>query len=214
MTSQEPLDIDCFEIAAGRCRRDSGSLQDSADRGRVDPVAQRQELAPDPLISPAGVVSGHLLDERCDSGIQGWASRLVRVGPVHGYESAMPGQDRGRGDQPMQPQRSWQSPDQRGEEEPISPVQLRFRIAPSQDRVLVPQDENLRFQARTASSKDGHPVQEPAERKVEQSHRHGPDHADIVTGRTSTQVKHHDRVKTPHRCRAIRTPVSQTPETM
>ena len=61
-----------------RRRRDLQGLQDTADRGSADPVAELAQLAPDPLVSPAAVLGGEPLDERAISALTG--GRLVRCG--------------------------------------------------------------------------------------------------------------------------------------
>ena len=51
-----------------RCRRDLQRLEDPADRGCADPVAELEQLALDPLVSPAVVLGGEPFDERGDLG--------------------------------------------------------------------------------------------------------------------------------------------------
>ena len=51
-----------------RCRGDLQRLEDPADRGRADPVAKLEQLALDPLVSPAAVLGGEPLDQRGDLG--------------------------------------------------------------------------------------------------------------------------------------------------
>jgi hypothetical protein len=46
-----------------RCRGNLQRLDDPADRGHADPVAEPEQLALDPLVSPAVVLSGEPLDE-------------------------------------------------------------------------------------------------------------------------------------------------------
>ena len=41
-------------------------LEDPADRGRTNPVAELEQLALDPLVSPAVVLGGELLDKGGD----------------------------------------------------------------------------------------------------------------------------------------------------
>jgi hypothetical protein len=47
-----------------RRRRDLQSLEDATDRGRADPVAELEQLALNPLISPAAVLGGELPGRR------------------------------------------------------------------------------------------------------------------------------------------------------
>src|ERR1022692_4165742 len=55
-------------------------LEDPADGGRSDPVAELEQLALDPLVSPAVVLVGEPLDQRGDLGADRRPSRPVRVG--------------------------------------------------------------------------------------------------------------------------------------
>ncbi len=68
--------------AACRCRRDPGFLEDPADRGRGDPVAELAQLALDPLVAPRGVVPSELFGERGGICGQRRASGAARVGPL------------------------------------------------------------------------------------------------------------------------------------
>src|SRR6202035_1054820 len=51
-----------------RCRRNLQGLEDPADSGRADPEAELEQLALDPLVSPAVVLSGEPRDQRGDLG--------------------------------------------------------------------------------------------------------------------------------------------------
>src|SRR5260370_25609913 len=51
-----------------RCRADLERLQQTADSGRADPVAELQQLALDLLVTPAGILGGKALDQRGDLG--------------------------------------------------------------------------------------------------------------------------------------------------
>ena len=72
-----------------RCRRDLQRLQDPAYGGCADSVAEFQQLALDPLVSPAVVLGGEPLDQRGDLGADLRSSCPVRVGPLAG-DQAMP----------------------------------------------------------------------------------------------------------------------------
>src|SRR5689334_21312096 len=62
----------------------SSSLEDPADGGCADPVAELEQLALDPLVSPAVVLGGEPLDQRGDLGADRRPSHPVRVGPLAG----------------------------------------------------------------------------------------------------------------------------------
>ena len=63
-----------------RCREDLQCLEDPADRGRADPVAELEQLTLDPLVSAAVVLGGEPLDQSGDLDADRRASRSVRFG--------------------------------------------------------------------------------------------------------------------------------------
>ena len=71
-------------------------------------MAELEQLALDPLVSPAVVLGGEPPDQRGDLGADRRPSCLVRVGPLPGDQAAVPAQDGAGGDQPVYPQLSWQ----------------------------------------------------------------------------------------------------------
>jgi hypothetical protein len=116
-------------------------LEDSADGGCSDAVAELEKLALDALVAPGLVLAGHPLDQRGDRVVERWAPGAVRVGPLLGHQAALPAQDRGRGDQAVTAQhRGWAS-DQRGEHGPVGPVQARARVGSAEHGDFVAQDE-------------------------------------------------------------------------
>jgi hypothetical protein len=86
-------------------------------------VAELEQLALDPLVSPAVVLGGEPPDERGDLCADWRSSRAARIGPLPGDQATMPLKDGTRGDQPMYPQLHWQVPDQRGHDGSVGPVQ-------------------------------------------------------------------------------------------
>ena len=68
-------------------------LQDPADRGRADPVAEFQQFALDPLVPPAVVLGGKPFDQRGDLGADRRPSCPVGVGPLASNQTAVPAQD-------------------------------------------------------------------------------------------------------------------------
>ena len=86
---------------AVRCRGDLRRFEDPADGGCADPVAELEQLALDPLVSPAVVLGGEPLDQRCDLGADRWPSCPVGVGPLAGDQAAVPAQDGAGSDQPV-----------------------------------------------------------------------------------------------------------------
>src|SRR5882672_5656796 len=83
---------------------DLQGLEDPADGGCADPVAELEQLALDPLVPPAVVLGGEPLDERGDLGADRRPSCPVGVGPLAGDQAAVPAQDGAGGDQPVRPQ--------------------------------------------------------------------------------------------------------------
>src|ERR1017187_6890839 len=88
-----------------------GVFSDPADGGRADPVAELEQLALDPLVSPAVILGGESLDQRGGLGADRRPSCAVRVGPVAGDQAAVPAQDGAGGDQPVRLQPPGQEPD-------------------------------------------------------------------------------------------------------
>jgi hypothetical protein len=126
-----------------RSRWDPVTLQDAPDGRGADAVAELEQLALPPHISPARVLARHPHHQSNDDLVDRWASGPVRVGPSAAHEAAMPAQDRVGGDQAMTTQRSGQPLDERGEHGPVRPVQARSWIGAPQDSDLVPQHEEL-----------------------------------------------------------------------
>jgi len=106
-------------------------------------VAELEQLALDPLVSPAVVLGGEPLDQRGDLGADRRPSCPVRVGPVAGDQATVPSQDGARGDQPVRSQPPRQEPDQRGHHCPVGPVQPGPWMGPAQHADLMPQHQDL-----------------------------------------------------------------------
>ena len=124
-----------------RCWGNLQRLEDPADRGRADPVAELEQLALDPLVSPAVVLGGEPLDRRGDLGADRRPSCPVRVGPLAGDQAAVPPQDGAGGDQPVHPKPWRQEPDQRGEDGAVGPVVPQPGVDAAQHGDFVPQHE-------------------------------------------------------------------------
>jgi hypothetical protein len=71
----------------------SSGPEDTADGGCADPVAELEQCALDPLVSPAVVLGGEPRDQRGDLGADWRPSCLVGVGPLPGNQAAVPAQD-------------------------------------------------------------------------------------------------------------------------
>ena len=56
----------------------------------LTPIAEFQQFALDPLVSPSAVLGGEPLDQHGDIGADRRPSRPMRVGPLAGDETAVP----------------------------------------------------------------------------------------------------------------------------
>ena len=147
-------------------------LEDPADRGGADPVPEFQQLALDPLVSPAVVLSGEPLDQHGDLSGDRRAARPVRVSPLPGNQAAVPAKHGLWCNQPVRPQASGQEPDQHGEDRAVSPVQAWPGMGTAQHRNLVPQHEQLDVLGRRRPAEQDQPAAKPGEGQVEQAERH------------------------------------------
>jgi hypothetical protein len=152
---------------------DIQGLQDPADGGCADPVTQLEQLALDPLVSPAVVLGGEPSDERGDLGADRRPSRPVRIGPLPGDKATVPAQDGAGGNQPVHPRPRRQEPDERGEDRAVGPVQPGPGIGAAQHGDLMPQHEQLRVLGGRRPAEQDQPAAEPDEDEVEQAERHG-----------------------------------------
>jgi hypothetical protein len=69
-----------------------------------------------------------------------------------------------------------QSPDQRGEQRAVGPVQPRPRIGSTKYRDLVAQDEQLDVLGRRRAAEQHQPAEDPIEDQIEEAERHVRDH--------------------------------------
>ena len=133
--------------------------QDPSNRRGTDPVAELEQLALDPRVSPAWVLARHPHHQGGDNVVGRWSSGSIGVGPSSAHEAAMPAQDRVRGGQAMAVRRSGQPPDEGGEHGPVRPVQVwswvgRRRTATSwrSTRSSMSLLEDVRHDSRTSPS--------------------------------------------------------------
>src|SRR5246127_1691927 len=127
-----------------RCRVTAQPTWKKSVAGIVDaPVRELEQLALDPLVSPAVVLGGELLDEGGDLGADRRPSCPVGADPLAGDQAAVPAQDGAGGDQPVRSQPCWQEPDQRGEDCAVGPVEPGPGTGTAQHGDLVPQHEQL-----------------------------------------------------------------------
>ena len=180
------------------CRDGAGGmrwrLQDPPDRRGADAVAELEQLALDPQVSPARVLPRHPHHQGGEDVVDRWPSGPVRVGPSSADEAAMPAQDRVRGDQAMATQRSGQPPDEGGEHGPVRPVQAWSWVGAAQDGDLVAQHEELDV---LGGGRAAHQQDQPEhlpEDQVQQPQRH----VGIMSDQRSPLVSDPGRLLAPH----------------
>ena len=86
-----------------------------------------------------------LLHQRTDLVRDRRPSRCVRIGPFPLDQVPVPGQQRARGHDPVQPQVPGQQPRQGGDHGTISPARPRARDLTAQHRDLMPEHKDLRL---------------------------------------------------------------------
>ena len=154
-------------------RRNLQGLENPADRGCADPVAELEQLTVDPLVSPAVVPGGEPPGQRGDLGTDRRPSRPVRVSPLAGDQAAVLPQDGARGDQPVHPQLCRQEPDESGEDHAVGPVEPGPGIGAAQHGDLVPQHEQLGVLGSREPAEQDQPAAESDEDEIEQAQGHG-----------------------------------------
>ena len=117
-------------------------LEHTADRRGSHAVAEFEQFALNSLVSPAGILPGHALDQRAHTVIDGWTT-AVGVGPLVGHQATVPAQDCARCDQSMDPQHFGQGSDQRGEHRSIRPVHSGLGVGSAQHGDFVTQHQQL-----------------------------------------------------------------------
>jgi hypothetical protein len=168
----------CAGTAARSCRcavpvpGDLQGLEDTADGRCADPVAEFQQLALDPLVSPAGIFGSEPLDERGDLGTDRRPSPPVRAGPRAVDQAEVPAQDGAGRDQPVPPQPCRQKPDECGEDRAAGPAEPGPRVGAAQHGDLVPQHEQLGVLGGRWPAEQDQPAAQPDEDEVEQAQGH------------------------------------------
>jgi hypothetical protein len=132
-------------------------------------VTEAEKFALDFLVAPAGIVSGHLLDQGDDGRVDRRPIRPAGICPVAGDQPPMPTHDRGWSDERVRRQRPGQESDQGGEHRPVGPVQSRRRILPAQDRVLLAENQDLRIFGNAGAGQESKPAGDAAQHEVDQA---------------------------------------------
>jgi hypothetical protein len=104
----------------------------------------------------------------------------------------VPGQQGGRGDDPVPTQRAGEQPGQRGQDRPVRPGRVRPAHLMAQHRDVVTQDEDLDMLGRGCAGEQSEPADQPDRDQIPQSEQHGPrschDHAVSLKPQVTTRV--------------------------
>jgi hypothetical protein len=85
----------------------------------------------------------------------------------------MPGQQRGRGDDPMDTQLAREQPGQSGQDRPVRPSQARPGHLAAQYCDFVAQDEDLDVLGSATAGEQSKPAKQPEHEEIQQSEQHG-----------------------------------------
>jgi hypothetical protein len=143
---QDGLRLRGEELAPGRtrparCGVDTSVMQDLPHGAGGDAMAEPDQLALHPPMSPGGILGCHANHQSCDRccgrGTPGSATR--RVVPSPRDQLAVPSQDRGRSDrEDLGPAATWHEPGQRGQPCPVDGPVANPGDLSVQHGVLVP----------------------------------------------------------------------------
>ena len=86
------------------CGAEVSGGQDSADGARAQAVSQPDEFALDAPVAPGWILVGQTHHDVADLITDWWAARPVRISPLLPDQAAVPCQQRGGGNQAVQPQ--------------------------------------------------------------------------------------------------------------
>ena len=127
VTRQQTCRLDAEEPALGgvqaaRSRPVPAGAEDPLHSRLADMVAKPGELAVHPPVSPGRVLFRQPQHQVADVRTGPGAARPVRVSPLAGDQTAVPGQQGSRRNQPTVPQRGWQQLGERRKDRPVGPV--------------------------------------------------------------------------------------------
>ena len=121
---------------------------------------------------PRGVLRGHPHDQPEEIVRDRRTPRLAGLAPLPADQSAMPGQQCRRSYQPVRTHSPRQEPDQRRNDRPVRPVELRFRSSPAQHSALVTQHQDLRVLRCRGSGEQSQPTSNADKDQVQQPKPH------------------------------------------
>ncbi len=135
-------------------------------------MAGAKEFALDTPVSPPRVLSGQLYGQLANLIADQRASRLVRIGPLLLDQPPVPGQQRARRHDPMQPKALGQQPRQRGDHSTVGPVWLRADELTAHDGNLVPQHQDLHVLRSVAPREERQPAEQPDHEQIDKTEEH------------------------------------------
>jgi hypothetical protein len=136
------------------------------------PVPQAEQFALDTPVPPPRVLPRHLLNEGAHPIRDLRPARRVRIGPFSVDKAAVPGQERARGHDPMQPQAIGQQPGQGGEYGTVSPVWPRIGDLTPQHRDLMARNQDLRVLSGVAARQQRQPAEHLDHEQVDETDQH------------------------------------------
>jgi hypothetical protein len=142
------------------------------DRRRADAVAELEQLALDPHVSPARVLPRHPHHQGDQDVLDRWPSGPVRVGPSSAHEAAIPTQDRVRSNRAMPTQRSGQPPYKHGEQGSVRPVHTRPWVGAAQHGDLMAQHKELDVLGGGRAAHQQYQSKHLPEDRIQQPQRH------------------------------------------
>ena len=162
-----------------RCGVDPGVMQDLPHRGGRDGVAELDEFALHPPVSPGRIVDGHADNELADRGCRGRPSGTPagRVLPSACDQLSVPGEQRRRGyREHLAPSAPGDQPGQGREPQPVARLVADPPDLAAQDRVLMPEHEEFGILGHLAPGQHHQAAQQTAREQVGD----GEDHSAMI----------------------------------
>ena len=134
------------------------------------------------------------------------------MGPFTGGQTAVPGQQGSRRDQPTAAQRGRQQPGQCRPHRAVGPVRLRLGDLTAEHHHLVTQHHDLRVLGRLTSAQQAQPAEDPDRDQVQQTDKHKPRSCPNPSTRPSRRPQPMRRVLERYTSKALPTWQAQRPE--
>ena len=152
-----------------RSRVDAGAAQDQPDRRRSDPMAEPDQLAMDPPVTPAGILGGHPQHQLLEARTGWWPAAATRNAPAAADQVAMPAQHGLRRHEQPGPATAGYQPAQRRLQRWVGPARPGSGDLPPKHRQLMAQQEDLSLLGRLAASEQAQPAHHRPDDQVQQS---------------------------------------------